>query len=110
MHYKSFNEANEKWEKRKQRVDYNNIFLIFTFMGDQDDEKYYMRAKNLPFFNKVIFVKNQIDTDQYTSFFKISGFENKERIGVLGMYKNLFGQKYYDQFDFVDWINSAKTN
>ena len=107
IHYGSFETAKKKWKERACRVDYNNIFLIFTFMGYEEDKENYSRAQNLPFSNKVIFVKNDFDSEQYPSFVKIPGFENEKKIGVLGMYKNLFGKKYYDTFDFVQWLNGV---
>lgn len=105
LHYRSFEEANEKWEKRKARLHKDSLYLIWTFMGMEPNEEQYIRAQNLPVKNKVIFVNHPVDKDRYPDFFYIKGFENQIGTGQLGSFMNLKGERYYDQFDYVDWIN-----
>ena len=107
LHYKSFAEANEKWETRKARLHFENLYLIWTFMGMAQDEKIYARAQNLPIANKVIFVNHPIDNEKYPDFFYIKGFENQIGTGQLSAFVNLKGERYYDQFDYVKWINNG---
>ena len=108
LHYKTFEEANEKWEKRKQRISLDNLFVIWTFAGIPPDDKIYERAQNLPFENKVIFVNHAVNKDKFPSFYYIKGFENEKGLGLLGSYSNLMGKRYYDQFDYVKWFNTGE--
>lgn len=107
LHYKTFDDALQKWETRKARLHLENLYVIWTFMGMPQDEKLYERAQNLPIKNKVIFVNHPVDKEKYPNFFYIKGFENQLGTGQLGEFMNLKGERYYDQFDYVDWINNG---
>lgn len=110
LHYSSFEEAKDKWNKRKERLNMNgdNLYLIWSFVGMEKDEKLYQRAQNLPVKNKVIFVNHPVDIEKYPSFFYIKGFENNKGLGIISQYSGFWGKRYYDQFDFVNWINKGK--
>lgn len=105
LHYKSFEEANEKWEIRKARLHPDSLYVIWTFMGVDKDETLYDRAQSLPVKNKVLFVNHPVDKERYPDFFYIKGFENQIGTGLLSAYMNLKGERYYDQFDYVSWLN-----
>lgn len=107
LHYKSFDEANEKWEARKARINPDEMYMIWSFVGMEKDEKLYERANNLPIKNKVFFVNHPVDKQKYPNFFYIKGFENQIGLGQLGEFTDLYGHRYYDQFDYVSWINKA---
>lgn len=107
LHYNSFEEANAKWKSRKSRIHPQNMYVIWTFMGMPRDEGLYLRAQNLPIKNKVIFVNHSVEQDKYPDFYYIKGFENQIGTGQLGEFMNLMGKRYYDQFDFVKWINNG---
>ncbi len=55
LHYKSQEEALEKWNRRKERVNFDNIILKFSWMNLCDDE-HLEKFDALPFENKVILV------------------------------------------------------
>lgn len=84
QHYFSFEEAKRKWEERKARMDYNNLYVLFA------------------------------DTDGCTekdikSAVYIRGFENEDGVGICVYYKGkLSYKKYYDDFDYVAWFNQGK--
>lgn len=108
MHYSSFEEANEKWETRKSRINRENLFVIWTFKGLEKDEEIYNRAQNLPVENKVFFVNHPVDSRKYPSFYYIKGFEKQVGLGLISEYSDLMGHRYYDQFDYVSWFNKGK--
>lgn len=107
LHYHSFEEANEKWETRKARLHMESLYVIWTFMGMEPNEELYIRAQNLPVKNKVLFVNHPVDQEKYPDFFYIKGFEKRIGTGQLGEFMNLKGERYYDQFDYVEWINNG---
>lgn len=104
-HYKSEQEAKSKWEDRSKRINWSNLFIMFT---DRDgctasDLKEF---DQLPYPNKVVFVNKQHPEIQ--SAFYIKGFEKKESVGICSRYKNIGSlKKYYDDFDYVEWFNSG---
>lgn len=54
MHYKTFEDAKEKWDSRKNRLNYNNLFIICT---DRDGCTYEQikRFDQLTYKNKIMF-------------------------------------------------------
>ena len=103
QHYVSFDEAAKKWNERKERMDYNNLFIIFT---DRDGCSYedLLAFDRLNFNNKVVFTCKRYDDIQ--SSFWIKGFENEKSVGMCFDYmSNKKWMKYYNQFDFVTWFN-----
>ena len=106
LHYSSFDEAQEKWETRKQRLNFEDLYVIWTFVGMDYNEELYKRAENLPVKKKVFFVNHPVDNEKYPSFYYIKGFENQVGLGLISEFMNLKGERYYDQFDYVKWINS----
>lgn len=55
LHYKSREEALEKWNRRKGRVNFDNIILKFSWMNLCTDE-HLEKFDSLPFKNKIIIV------------------------------------------------------
>lgn len=105
MHYESEAEAETKWYERKQRIDHDNLFILFT---DRDGCTYddLLDFDKLPFNNKIVFTKKPYPDIQSAVYIK--GFENQNSVGNCFDYmpKGL-GKKYYDQFDYVSWFNGT---
>lgn len=104
QHYESFKQAKEKWDERKNRIDKDNLFVIFT---DRDGCTYedLLEFDSLPY-NKVVFT-NKLYPEIKSSFY-IKGFEKNESVGHCFEYMPGKKIKYYDQFDYVRWFNKGK--
>lgn len=101
VHYKSLDEAKKKWDSRKNRINWNNIYIIAT---DRDGltEKLLMRFLALPYANKKIFT--HFPVPEYKDVVYIKGYENEKQIEGL-MFKTSGGHYLIDQFDWVNWLN-----
>lgn len=104
MHYQTEDEAKLKWKQRCKRVNFNNLYIIMVEKDECTEEEIAMFDK-LPYKNKVIFTHKKFD--KYKSSFYITGYEEKKEIGNLMEFRNLVGEKYYDEFDFVKWFNGS---
>lgn len=89
MHYSSPEEAVEKWEERKQRINFNKIFVIMVERDGFDDEDFKEFLKiNYP---KILFTRNEkyiSDNSVYLKKFK----NEKELPDIIPgryMYKNM---------------------
>lgn len=103
QHYESEYEALEKWNIRKSRMNYDNLFVLFTDRDGCTHEDL-IAFDNLPIKNKIVFT-NKKYPDIKSSFY-IKGFENQDTVGQCFEYMpRKFGKKYYDQFDYVSWFN-----
>lgn len=105
MHYETEEIAKEKWEARAKRLNYDNLFILFTDRDEcslEDMEAF----DNLPYKNKVIFVNKE--RPNIKSSYYIKGFENEESVGKLGIYiDEKSGKRYLDLFDYVEWFNNG---
>lgn len=57
-HYKSFDEAKNAWNKRKQRINFDNIFIIFDDYVDAEYDDL-VRLNQIPCRGKVILTANE---------------------------------------------------
>lgn len=101
MHYHSEEAARDSWTKRVKRIDLSNLFVIFTFF-DNTDEQWLKRFDNIPIKNKIAFVNHPYPSIK--SAFYIKGYE-ETGLGRLNDYINLRGQRKYDSFNFINWLN-----
>jgi len=105
QHYHSFKEAKETWDKRAKRVDFNNLFIIFV-QRDDTTQDHVQRFLQLPFVNKIYLTNQRVEDHQ--SLFHIKGFEGESAIGQINEhYHRLSGRRYYDQYDWVTWLNDG---
>jgi len=104
QHYKTEQEAKSKWMDRVKRINYSNLFVMFS---DRDGctESDLKEFDQLPFENKVVFVHKP--HPEINSAFYIRGFEEEESVGICSRYKSPFTlEKFYDDFDYVGWFSS----
>lgn len=104
-HYKSITEALDAWNKRKQRVNYDNLFYIFD---DIDDIEYndLLIFNTIPSKGKVIFTAKEYECIENTVI--ISEYVSSGKLEHYLMHKNKYTGKYPsdENFDFVRWLNN----
>lgn len=110
VHYNSYKHAEDCWNRRKARIDFNNIYVIVIAGGpwwsEGNKEEIIERFEKLPYKNK-IFLVNDKKYCNYPDVHYIKGYEGKPHIGEITQYTGWFGKKYFDCFDFVDWFNKG---
>lgn len=103
-HYNTFEEAVQKWEERKRRIDWNNLFIL-AIDGDDCTYESICKFDSLPYKNKVIFT--HIPYPEFKSAYYIKGFEQENGIGVLLYFKkSFFVRRYLDDFDYISFLNN----
>lgn len=101
VHYKSFEEAKNKWDVRKKRVNMENIRVIGT-NRDGCTNELKNRFEALPY-KKVMFT--HIYDKEHNSCFYIKGYENDKQVGtVVEPDGRISGKRKFDQFDWVDFL------
>jgi len=107
MHYKNEEEALEAWERRKKRINWDNLYIIFTDRSQCTKENLEEFDK-LDYPNKVVFT--HLPYPNIKSSFYIRGYEEEEKVPVLSQFVNLKFpvRRIYDQFDYVAWLNGEK--
>ena len=105
QHYDSEDEALQKWNERKSRINYDNLFVLFKENG-RCTKEVLEAFDNLNYQNKIVFT-HQPYPDIKSSFY-IRGFENDGKVGECYLFMpDKPYMKYYDQFDYVKWFNSG---
>lgn len=105
IHYHSFEELRDKWNERKKRINYDNLFMIFT-TKDGFDETLLPLIDKIPG-NKVLFSNKPYEYDWCCY---LPEFANEDKVGDLTRYVGILGYKYYDNhFDVIKWLNGSST-
>ena len=96
LHYKSEEEAYQKWNRRKKRINYNNLIFKFNDMNLAKKEDV-LKFDALPYKNKICFVANEVPGTKSTVVLKMyNGLESIEN--DVTMYR-----KYLNP---IKWLNS----
>lgn len=103
VHYKTFEEGRDAWERRKARINWENLFFICS---DKDGGTYDVirRFDRLPHPHKVIFTYQ--DYPEFSSSFRLPGFEELGHLGTTTNYRpGLLKRRYLDSFDYISFLN-----
>ena len=104
MHYETEKEAKEAWDRRKNRMSMDNLFIMFSDRSGctQADLE---RFDKLPYKHKIVFT--HVPHPEIQSAVYIKGYENETKVPVLSDFTNEKHpvKRIYDQFDFVSWLN-----
>lgn len=106
VHYETQEEAVSAWERRKARINWDNLFVLMT---DRDGctEEILREFDALPYANKAVFT--HVPRPEIASAVYIPGFETAGEVGNGDAFVDGFsGRKYFDCFDYVKWFNEGK--
>lgn len=101
-HYQNEQEARESWNRRKKRINYDNLFLI---MYDRDGitENDICEFQKIKCKNKIIFTEHDYLKNEYIK--KMIPSDNAG--GQLYMDVDSYGFRTFEkQFDYVKWLNT----
>lgn len=101
VHYKSVTEAQDKWNERKKRINFDNIVIINTDREGMTEELK-DRYEALPY-KKVMFVHKP--DDEHPSCFYIRGYEQQNSVGIVTEHVGWKGIRPIDQFNWIDFLN-----
>lgn len=105
VHYRTFTEAKEKWEERKKRINFNNLYIIandYVTENEKLSKKEIIAFTQLPCKNVVVLVQDRYPDIPLTFYMgkKLSKLMNTNKItGLRG---------YETSFDIVKFLNSTK--
>lgn len=92
-HYESFDQAVSCWEKRKKRINKNNILIV----SNTKSEKTLYEFENIPYKNKLIFTSLDINTP--------SSFHLNSDSGTYGMLTNKTASGSKNILDLIAFLN-----
>ena len=108
MHFKTFEQAKEKWELRYKRINYENICIMMDCKMHAT-KKFLDDFEKLPIERKVVFSHND-DPERWPSNFHYS-FYTKEKHGDGVLYRKVrrgfLEYQWMDEFDYITWLNDG---
>ncbi len=100
LHYHSEEDAKTSWNRRKERINFDNLFIIMYDRDGIDEEDYKVFAR-LKCVNKIIL--SDKTNDKYP-FVKQMTKENDN--DTVYLEKDKYGIRSFEkQWDYVDWLN-----
>ena len=102
-HESSLKTSLDKWEHRKSRINYDNLFVIMTDqMGCTYEHLQVFDA--LPYRNKVVITHRYYP--EIKSSFYLKGFEDKPQVPIMSAWKpGFWKRRQLDDFDYVSFLN-----
>lgn len=101
VHYENFETAKDKWNERK-KINFDNLFIM-------DSDRDGMTKEIMDRFDKLPYKKVMFTNRKHPEFdfsYYIKGFEKDTHVGNMLSYSGINGRRYYDQFDYIKWLNN----
>ena len=98
QHYQTFENAREKWNERKLRIDKSKLFFIFV-VYDNTSIQTIKAFESLPLKNKLILTNDET----YASPI-VFALHNRKNPWYEKINKTRFSKKYYEKYNFYKWI------
>jgi uncharacterized protein (DUF1919 family) len=97
IHYKTPEEALEKWNRRKERINFKNLFFIYS---DRDDfhEEFLQTYEIMPFKHKIFLSSKPRGNSDLVVFVK--DYEKESQVG-----ESEHNGKYLKYINIVKWLN-----
>ena len=103
VHYASVEQAEEKWNERKKRIQWERIVLLATDRDGMTDALK-DRFEQLPY-PKVMFV--HLPDSRHPSCYYLKGYEKENAVGLITESTGWRGLRAIDQFDYTAFFNSV---
>ena len=100
MHYKTFDEAKNKWMDRINRIDYTKLYFILVETSCTIDDL--LSFDKLPFNKKIALVQNP--HKKIKSTFHVKGYAGGKNGEILWP-SHIWGTCLYDQFDWLNFLD-----
>lgn len=112
LHYANFTELNQKWEDRKKRINYDNLFIMMI-ERDGCTKEDIQQFDQLPYPNKVIFVSQEMPEIASAVYIPetVIRTDGITQVDTMVNYRGFFsGKRDIDLFDYVTFLNEGKRN
>jgi Exopolysaccharide biosynthesis protein len=106
VHFRTFEEAAEKWRNRCARVDLNNAFVIMEYAPIKEDDPLWKRFCALPFDNKAVLTG---DTSfDHPDLVHIGMYNEPYENGrIFAIKPGTILHRWLDDFDYVSFFNRS---
>lgn len=116
-HYTSFEEAVDKWNERKARINWENIYVMMTdrylelekehFTPKSCSDDVFKQLELLPYEHKICFTAKK---HQEECCYQLKEFSKDNCVGVITDIVDIWGSRMYQlsRFDYVKWLSNER--
>ncbi len=105
QHSKDFEKSKADWEKRKARINKDNIFMVLYDV--EPNLETFKEFETIKSENKIYMYHKDFEINSKYAF-QIKNFNDPTRGWWSKMQKhNPFSKRYFEQFNFTKWMNDA---
>ena len=116
VHYSSFSESIDAWERRKQRINFDNLFIMMNekVVCFEDDKKSrccsdetFKNFERLPYENKIFFTRDK-KYRKVANFAYLKYYAKKPFVNLPNELMPLNGKRRFEKnFDYVSFLNKG---
>lgn len=105
-HYATFNDAHDKWVERGKRIDYDNLYVIYSCLHKEGPSyELYDKFKKFNYKKKLVTGNGCQFNDNF--IVKLNIFDNNYFPGKIYEFKNKISyHRYLDEFDYISFLNN----
>ncbi len=103
IHYKTFEEARSKWNERKRRVNFDNLYIVQQFLDASVEDIH--NFDRIPHKNKLLITsKNLTNSANVVELALCNG--KTYQPGEILLYKGAFAlRRHMDDIDYISFLN-----
>jgi len=106
VHYRTEQDALNAWNRRKERIHWDNLFIVTTDHDGMYLPEIMERFDALPYKNKIMFTAKNYP--QYPWAIQVPQFKHRNNVRIMTAFANMRGKRYYETcFDIAGWIRSC---
>ncbi len=107
MHYDNFSQAKGKWDERKKRIHWDNIYFIMdTCYSSSPNTEAMYKFDALPLRNKVILTRSKAEGVKSAVRFSVPELDGIELAFMLEYKSRLSFRRNFDDWDYVSFFNA----
>jgi glycosyltransferase involved in cell wall biosynthesis len=100
-HYKNKDETLEKWNKRKQRIDFDNLYIITSDERLSDDELQRLNQIEC----KMLIIFTALDKSGYPNTFQMKRYEKQGYVSQYSVREPDGFREFERVFNYAKWLN-----
>lgn len=106
VHYTSFKQAYESWNRRRKRVNYSNIYIIMC-IGPNGSEETVKKFEKLNYKHKILLTSN-IDTQKYDNVYNMKCYNSGYKDSLIQHLNKYSIKRYLNEFDWIKFFNNKE--
>ena len=105
-HYDNFEVASSCWNRRKERIDFDNIYIIMC-VGPDVEESIINRFESLNYKHKILLSSN-IDLTKHSNCYNMECYSKGYKDSLI-QHKSKYGiKRYLDEINWIEFLNNKE--